>query len=89
MLGRVKPNLFYGFRVKATLEDPELWYAVNRHFARLQLFVALAMLVGSVGFYFVPNISVDAYALACLGVFLLLSIPAFVMSWRYMKRLKK
>jgi len=27
---KVKPNLFYGFRVRATVENPDLWYKYNR-----------------------------------------------------------
>jgi len=29
ILRKIKPNGLYGFRVKQTLEDPALWYAVN------------------------------------------------------------
>ncbi|HEX8877131.1 MAG TPA: SdpI family protein [Phycisphaerales bacterium] len=28
--GRVAPNGLYGFRVQATLDDPAIWYPVNR-----------------------------------------------------------
>jgi hypothetical protein len=32
--GRVKPNPWYGFRVRKTLENLEIWYAVNAYFGR-------------------------------------------------------
>lgn len=28
-LKKVKPNRYYGFRTKTTLNDPEIWYEVN------------------------------------------------------------
>ena len=29
-LGSIKPNLWYGFRIRKTLENPNIWYAVNK-----------------------------------------------------------
>ena len=89
ILGKIKPNLFYGFRVQATLEDPEIWYAVNRYFSKFLLITGLGVMVGSIALYFIPGISVDAYALACLGIFLAFFIPAMTLSWKYMNSLKK
>lgn len=86
LAGKVKPNPFYGFRVQQTLEDPEVWYATNRYFARYQLAAALVELFAAVGLYFWPGISVDAYALACLGVFVLAFGFGVFKGWRYMKR---
>jgi hypothetical protein len=28
ILKKVKPNFWYGFRVRKTLENPDIWYAV-------------------------------------------------------------
>ena len=86
--GKIKPNPFYGFRVPATLENPEVWYAVNKYFAKRQLVVALIEIVAAVGFYFWPGITIDAYALSILGVFVLAFGIAFFQSWQYMKPLK-
>jgi hypothetical protein len=86
--GKIKPNPFYGFRVPATLESPEKWYAVNKYFAQRQLIVALVDIAASIGFYVWPGISVDAYALSVLGVFVLAFGTAFSQSWRYLKTLK-
>ena len=83
--GRVKPNLFYGFRIPATLENPELWYAGNRYFAKRQLNVALIEVIAAVGLYLIPDISVDAYALSVLGVFIVAFGAALFQSWRYVK----
>ena len=34
MAGKIGPNGLYGFRVKATMENPQLWYAVNKYAGR-------------------------------------------------------
>jgi hypothetical protein len=85
---KIKPNPFYGFRVPATLENPEVWYAANRYFAKRQLIVALIDIVAAVGLYFWPGITIDAYALSILGIFVLAFGIAFFQSWQYMKSLK-
>jgi len=85
---KVKPNPFYGFRVPQTLENPDLWYPTNKYFAKRLLVVGIVEAIATIGLYFWPGISVDAYAFAVLGVFLALFIPAIVQGWRYMKTLK-
>jgi len=44
--------------------------------------------LASLGFYTIPNISVDAYALLCLGVFIVIFAIAMVQSWRHIKSIK-
>jgi uncharacterized membrane protein len=87
LLKKVKPNPFYGFRVQATLENAEIWYATNAHFARYQLAVGLITAAAALGLSFWPGISVDAYALACLAVFVLVFGTALVQGFRYLKKL--
>lgn len=85
--GKVKPNPFYGFRVSQTLESPDLWYATNKYFAKRLCAVGLIFSLFSIGLYFWPGISLDTYALGCLGIFLLIFILTLIQSWRYMKSL--
>jgi hypothetical protein len=86
--GKIKPNPFYGFRTPQTLDDPNIWYASNKYFAKLQLFVSIIITVAALGFYSLPNITVDAYALSVLGVFVAAFITAMILAWKYMKSLK-
>lgn len=85
---KIKPNPFYGVRITATMADPALWYSVNKYFARYLLAVGMAVIVAAVGLYFVPNISVDAYALSVLGVFVLAFGVAMLQTWRYISKRK-
>jgi len=84
---KIKPNPFYGFRIRKTLEDPELWYAVNEYFARHLLTIGILQIFVSIAFYFIPGISVDVYALSCLGVFVILFSRAMMQSFQYIKSL--
>jgi hypothetical protein len=85
---KVKPNGLYGFRIKATLEDPRLWYEVNQYFAKRLLVTGMAVLISSLLLYLIPDISVDAYAWGVLFVFCLFFIPGIVASVRYLHRLE-
>lgn len=86
--GKVKPNPFYGFRIRATLESPDLWYATNKFFAQRQLVVALIEVITAVALYFLPGISIDTYALSVLVVFLVAFAIAIFQSWQYLKSLR-
>ncbi|RPI35015.1 MAG: SdpI family protein [Chloroflexota bacterium] len=84
---KIRPNLFYGFRVARTLEDPDLWYAVNKHFAVRMIFSGASIVLSSILLYFVPGISVDIYALACAAVFGVVFTAGLMQSFRYLKSL--
>jgi hypothetical protein len=84
---KVKPNPFYGFRVQQTLDNPEVWYETNQYFAKRLFVVGILQTLASLGVYYIPNISLDVYALSCLGVFVVTFAVAMVQSWKYLKSL--
>lgn len=88
-LRKIKPNPYYGFRVQTTLEDPEIWYAVNEHFGRRLILVGVIEALASIALYLIPNLSLDAYALSVLGVFVIVFSAALAQSWKYMRSLQK
>ena len=45
---KIRPNGLYAFRVQARLEDPAVWYAVNKHFGRRLLLVGVVDCLASV-----------------------------------------
>lgn len=85
---KVRPNPFYGFRVQATLKNPDLWYVTNRFFAQRQLAVALIEVAAAIALYFIPDISIEIYALSVLGVFVIAFVIAVFQSWRYLKLIR-
>ena len=89
MYEKVKPNPFYGFRVPATLDDPALWYPVNKFFAKRQLVVGVMEAIASFGLYLVKGINIDGYAFSVLAVFVVAFSIAVFQSWKFMNSLRQ
>src|SRR5512137_1741345 len=85
--GKVPPNGVYGFRVKATLENPRIWYAANKYAAKRMLVAGAVFVVAAVILYFIPGVGVDTYSLGCLFLFAVPFIIGLVQSVRYVKSL--
>lgn len=83
--GKIKPNGLYGFRVRATLENPEIWYAVNRHSAKRILASGVAIFLAAIVLYSIPNITLDQYALGVLLVFVIVFGTGLIQSVLYLK----
>ncbi len=87
ILRMVKPNYIYGFRVPKTLNNPQLWYEVNAYAGVRLLIAGIATIVVAIGFYLIPGISLDVYALACVGVFAVILVVGLAQSFAYLKKL--
>lgn len=86
-LGKIGPNGLYGFRVRKTMENPALWYPVNRCGAGWLMVTGVLTMFASAVLSFVPGLNVDTYALVCLGVFVSIFVVGLVMTVRYMNSL--
>jgi hypothetical protein len=87
ILGKIPPNGWYGFRVKKTMENPEIWYPVNVYSGKWLLAIGLIDILPTVGFSYVPGISVEVYSIAVLVVWVVVFIVGLVASFRYMNSL--
>jgi uncharacterized membrane protein len=87
--GKIPPNGLYGFRVRATLENPSIWYAANRFAAKRLLWSGVTFVVAALILYFVPGISVDVYSLGCLFLFAVPFVIGLIQSIRYVKSLSR
>ena len=65
IMGKIGQNPWYGFRVRRTLSDPVVWYAVNAYSAKWLLAVGIVNVVAAVVLYYVPDIDVAVYASSC------------------------
>lgn len=83
----IPPNGLYGFRVRKTMENPEIWYAVNEYFGKRLFAASLVMALAAAGFAFIPGISIDLYSYAVLGVLIVTFGVAMVTSVRYLRSL--
>jgi uncharacterized membrane protein len=77
---KVPPNGLYGFRVKATLENPRIWYTANKFAAKRLLLAGAVLVVAAVILYFIPGVGVDTYSLGCLFLFAVPFIIGLVQS---------
>jgi hypothetical protein len=87
--GRLGPNHSYGFRVRRTLEDPNLWYPVNSYSGWWGLGVGAAEIVVATALYFVPGVDVAFYASIVGGVVVVGVIVSLIQCVRYLHRLAK
>lgn len=87
IFGKIPPNGLYGFRVKKTMENPEIWYAVNTYSGKRIFFASLVLVLAAVGLSFIPNLSLDMYSYAVLGVWVVVFGIAMAASIRYLKSL--
>ncbi len=88
ILQKIPPNGLYGFRIRASLEDPKLWYAVNAFAGRRLLVVGLGTAFGAIVLYYTSSQNVDKYALSCLGLFLALFLWAIITSYIHLRSIQ-
>jgi uncharacterized membrane protein len=86
---RVKPNWWYGFRTKRTLNNPALWYDVNAYAGQRLLVSGVITTIAAIVLYFFPGLTVDGYA---LGMLVFAMVPLMIGVWqsfRYLKRIDR
>jgi uncharacterized membrane protein len=84
---KIPPNGLYGFRVRKTMANKDIWYAVNKYSSRWLIATGLGTVLIAVVLYLLPGISLDGYALACLGLFTVVLATGIITSVRYMNSL--
>lgn len=87
--GRLRPNPWYGFRVRRTLEDPDLWYPVNAYSGWWGLSVGVAEIVVAAVLYSVADLNVALYASIVGAVAVGGVMIALMQCFRYLHRLTK
>jgi hypothetical protein len=83
----IKPNPLYGFRVKRTLEDPEIWYLVNAYSGKRLLLAGIITSLSSFILFIFPSLSVENYSLAFLIMSMTCLTIAITQSLNYLKSL--
>jgi hypothetical protein len=87
IMGKIPPNGLYGFRVKKTMDNPDIWYPVNAYSGKWLLAAGLVLALVAVGLFFLPGISLDVYSYFMLAVWVVIFTVAMVASIRYMNSL--
>ena len=84
---KVAPNRWYGFCVRRTLEDPNIWYPVNAHTGWRMLWVGIVTIVVAITAYFVPGLEQTVYASIVVVVLALGVTVGLVQSFIYLRKL--
>ena len=87
IMGKIPPNGLYGFRVKKTMENPDIWYPVNAYSGKWLLVAGLGLVLAAVALFFVPGISLEVYSYAVLAAWVILFTVAMIASIRFMNSL--
>jgi hypothetical protein len=87
IMGRVKPNGWYGFRTPLTLDHPEIWYPVNRYAGKWLLGLGIVIFLAAIGLPLLLDIDLDDYAIWIAVITLVGLGVAFFMGWRYSHQL--
>ena len=84
---KVPPNRLYGFRVRRTLEDPNVWYPVNVYSGWRMLWLGTAIMFAAVVLYFVPGLD-DAWYASLVGIVAAVAVmTCLVQCFRYLRKL--
>ena len=59
---KIPPNYWYGFRVRATLENEEVWYPANEYAGKWLFWVGMGTVVAAVALFLMPTTNVGVYA---------------------------
>lgn len=87
-LEKIPPNGAYGFRVKKTLENEKIWYAVNRYMAPWLAGMGMATVISAILLRLIPDITLDVYSLVILAILLVIFGMGIFVTVRFMNRLK-
>ena len=87
--GRVGQNPWYGFRVRRTLEDPKVWYAVNAYSGRRLFGAGVAEAVVATALYWLADLDVAVYA-SIVGAVAIGGLAfGLIQSFRYLRQWTK
>lgn len=84
VMGKIPPNGLYGFRVKKTMDNPEIWYTVNVYSGKWLLAASLVQALAAVVAFYIPGITLDVYAYIVLAVWVVVFGVALTASIRYL-----
>ncbi len=88
MLGKVGPNRWYGVRFRATLEDPTIWYAVNKRAGQDMTISGTICLVFALGGQSL-GVPFAAYLLTCSLALVVATLIMAIRAYRLSKCLWK
>ena len=87
ILRKVPPNVWYGFRIRLTLDNPDIWYPVNAWGGRRMLVAGLATVAAALVGLLIPEHLLAWYSLALAVLLIVGVLLILVFGIRYAKSL--
>ena len=89
ILGKVRPNHWYGFRIRLTLDNPDIWYPVNAWAGRRLCVAGAVILIVELSALLVPEILFPWYSVALAVVLIVAVLLLLVFGIRYARQLDR
>lgn len=84
---KVPPNSLYGFRVRRTLENPDIWYPANVYAAWHMLGLGAAIMIAACLAYFVVGSDIAWFG-SVVGIVTAIGLSTMLFrSFRYLRKL--
>jgi uncharacterized membrane protein len=84
---KVPPNSWYGFRVRATLENEDVWYPANEYAGKRLFWVGLSTVVSALVLFLLPIPNIGVYASAVGGIVVVGLVVTLVQNLLYLRTL--
>jgi uncharacterized membrane protein len=82
---RIKPNIWYGFRMPQTLRDEHVWYETNAYFGVRFSIVGFVTIATALVLSLLPNMDEYRYAMGVTVVVVLGLAVTIILSFRHMR----
>ncbi len=86
---RVKPNYWYGYRTRRTLNNPKIWYEGNAYAGKRLLICGVMMVAGAFVLCLIPGMTIEGYTLGMMICSLVPLIIALSQSSHYINQLEE
>lgn len=86
-LGKVPPNVVYGYRTRATLADEDVWYDANAYFGRCLIVASLCGVLAAWALYVLKPFPPDVFLPVSLVVLVAPTLVAALVTARYVRTL--
>lgn len=89
VLRRVRPNRWYGLRLRAALADERVWYDANAASGREMVIFGGGFTLVALLLPLLPGVTDPAYSLGCAGLLLVGSLVLTARAFRLANRLQR
>lgn len=86
-LRKVRPNVVYGYRTRATLSDEDVWYEANAYFGRRLIVASLVGAIAAWALYVLNPLPPDVFLPVSIAVLVAPTLVAALATARFVRTL--